>query len=94
MSGPKQADSRESLKSLINVASGGIVFTTIQKFLPEEGNDFPLLSERKNIVVIADEAHRSQYGFRADITREDADIKYGYAKYLRDAVPNATFIGS
>ncbi len=90
---PKQADSRESLKSLINVASGGIVFTTIQKFLPEEGNDFPLLSERKNIVVIADEAHRSQYGFRADITREDADIKYGYAKYLRDAVPNATFIG-
>ena len=90
---PKQADSRESLKSLINVASGGIVFTTIQKFLPEEGNDFPLLSERKNIVVIADEAHRSQYGFRADISRDDADIKYGYAKYLRDAVPNATFIG-
>ena len=90
---PKQADSRESLKSLINVASGGIVFTTIQKFLPEEGNDFPLLSERKNIVVIADEAHRSQYGFKADISREDADIKYGYAKYLRDAVPNATFIG-
>ena len=90
---PKQADSRESLKSLINVASGGIVFTTIQKFLPEEGNDFPLLSERKNIVVIADEAHRSQYGFRADISREDADIKYGYAKYLRDAVPYATFIG-
>ncbi len=90
---PKQADSRESLKSLINVASGGIVFTTIQKFLPEEGNDFPLLSERKNIVVIADEAHRSQYGFRADISRDDADIRYGYAKYLRDAVPNATFIG-
>jgi type I restriction enzyme R subunit len=90
---PKQADSRDSLKALINVASGGIVFTTIQKFLPEEGNDFPLLSERKNIVVIADEAHRSQYGFRADISREDADIKYGYAKYLRDAVPNATFIG-
>ncbi len=90
---PKQADSRDSLKSLINVASGGIVFTTIQKFLPEEGNDFPLLSERKNIVVIADEAHRSQYGFRADISKKDADIKYGYAKYLRDAVPNATFIG-
>ena len=90
---PKQADSRDSLKALINVASGGIVFTTIQKFLPEEGNDFPLLSERKNIVVIADEAHRSQYGFRADISREDADIKYGYAKYLRDAIPNATFIG-
>ena len=90
---PRQADSRESLKSLINVASGGIVFTTIQKFLPENGNDFPLLSERKNIVVIADEAHRSQYGFRADISRDRADIKYGYAKYLRDAIPNATFIG-
>ncbi|MGP6294323.1 type I restriction endonuclease subunit R [Caldiplasma sukawensis] len=90
---PKQADSRESLKALINVASGGIVFTTIQKFLPEEGNDFPLLSERKNIVVIADEAHRSQYGFRADISRDDGDIKYGFAKYLRDAIPNATFIG-
>ena len=90
---PRQADSRESLKSLINVASGGIVFTTIQKFLPENGNDFPLLSERKNIVVIADEAHRSQYGFRADISRNNAGIKYGYAKYLRDAVPNATFIG-
>ncbi len=96
---PRKADSRESLKSLISVASGGIVFTTIQKFLPEEGrNDFPLLSERKNIVVIADEAHRSQYGFRANIYRdenndEDYSVKYGYAKYLRDAIPNATFIG-
>ena len=90
---PKQADSRESLKSFINVASGGIIFTTIQKFLPEEGNDFPMLSERKNIVVIADEAHRSQYGFRADISKGNADIKYGYAKYLRDAIPNATYIG-
>lgn len=90
---PRQADSRESLKALISVASGGIVFTTIQKFLPEGGNDFPLLSERSNIVIIADEAHRSQYGFRADISKSDADIKYGYAKYLRDAVPNATFIG-
>jgi type I restriction enzyme R subunit len=91
---PKQADSRESLKTLINVASGGIIFTTIQKFLPEDGsNEFPLISRRKNIVVIADEAHRSQYGFRADISRRDADLKYGYAKYLRDAIPNAIFIG-
>ncbi|MDG7047630.1 MAG: HsdR family type I site-specific deoxyribonuclease, partial [Nitrososphaerota archaeon] len=77
----------------IGVASGGIIFTTIQKFLPEEGNDFPLLSERRNIVVIADEAHRSQYGFSADISMDDAGVRYGYAKYLRDAVPNATFIG-
>ena len=91
---PKQADSRDQLKALINVASGGIIFTTIQKFLPEDGtNEFPLLSERKNIVIIADEAHRSQYGFRVDVSREDADLKYGYAKYLRDAIPNATFIG-
>jgi len=91
---PKQADTRDTLKSLIKVASGGIIFTTIQKFLPEDGsNDFPLISERRNIVVIADEAHRSQYGFSADIDREDADVRYGYAKYLRDAVPNATFIG-
>ncbi|MCL4340118.1 MAG: type I restriction endonuclease subunit R [Thaumarchaeota archaeon] len=90
---PKQADTRRSLKELIGVASGGIIFTTIQKFLPEEGSDFPLLSERKNIVVIADEAHRSQYGFSAEISMDDADVRYGYAKYLRDAVPNATFIG-
>ena len=90
---PKQADTRRSLRELIGVASGGIIFTTIQKFLPEEGNDFPLLSERRNIVVIADEAHRSQYGFSADISMDDAGVRYGYAKYLRDAVPNATFIG-
>ncbi len=94
---PKQADTRDSLKGLINVASGGIIFTTIQKFLPEEGTDFPLLSERKNIIVMADEAHRSQYGFKSDISRDNENdkysVKYGYAKYLRDAVPNATFIG-
>ena len=94
---PKMADSRDSLKSLISVSSGGVIFTTIQKFLPEDGkNDFPLLSERSNIIVIADEAHRSQYGFRANISKdeeEDVSVKYGYAKYLRDAIPNATFIG-
>ncbi len=94
---PKMAVTRDSLKSLISVSSGGVIFTTIQKFLPEEGkNDFPLLSERSNIIVIADEAHRSQYGFRANISKdeeEDVSVKYGYAKYLRDAIPNATFIG-
>ena len=99
---PVQAESREHLKSLLKVASGGIVFTTIQKFFPE--NDSPaydLLSERRNIIVIADEAHRSQYGFQAklvDTKDEDGKvdgkrIAYGFAKYLRDAVPNATFIG-
>ena len=62
---PVQAENRDHLKELLNVASGGVVFTTIQKFQPEEGNVFPKLSDRKNIIVIADEAHRTQYGFKA-----------------------------
>lgn len=93
---PVQAESRKDLRKLLSVPSGGIVFTTIQKFFPDEDREsHPLLSKRDNIVVIADEAHRSQYGFSAKIlTREDkALITYGYAKYLRDALPNASFIG-
>ena len=93
---PVQADSRKELQELLRVSSGGIVFTTIQKFFPEEDREkHPLLSERDNIVVIADEAHRSQYGFSAKILdRKDKTlITYGYAKYLRDALPNASFIG-
>ncbi len=99
---PVQAESREHLKSLLKVASGGIVFTTIQKFFPEdERAEYERLSERRNIIVIADEAHRTQYGFQAKLTdTKDAAGKingkrlaYGFAKYLRDAVPNATFIG-
>ncbi len=93
---PVQADSRRGLRELLSVASGGIVFTTIQKFLPEGDREkHPLLSERDNIVVIADEAHRSQYGFSAKIlNRKDKTlVTYGYAKYLRDALPNASFIG-
>ncbi|ABC77918.1 type I restriction endonuclease subunit R [Syntrophus aciditrophicus] len=98
---PVQAESRESLKNLLKVAGGGIVFTTIQKFFPESGaSDYEQLSERKNIIVIADEAHRSQYGFGAK-TRivkkngkdEEAVTRYGFAKYMRDALPNASFIG-
>ena len=85
---PVQAESREHLKSLLQVASGGVVFTTMQKF---EGGE--ALSERRNIVVIADEAHRSHYGFSAKIDRKSGEIKYGMAKYLRDALPNASFIG-
>jgi len=85
---PEQADSREHLKDLLRVASGGVIFTTIQKF---EGGE--ALSERYNIVVIADEAHRSHYGFRAKIDQKSGEIKYGMAKYLRDALPNASFIG-
>ena len=93
---PVQADSRERLKELLKVSSGGVVFTTIQKFFPDETREtYPLLSDRSNIVVIADEAHRSQYGFGAKILKkgDKALLTYGYAKYIRDALPNASFIG-
>ena len=99
---PVQAESREHLKSLLKVASGGIVFTTIQKFFPEnDSSAYDRLSERRNIIVIADEAHRTQYGFQAKLidTKDEGGkvngkrLAYGFAKYLRDAVPNATFIG-
>lgn len=79
---PVQAGDREHLKSLVQVSSGGVVFTTIQKFMPEKGEKYPELSNRRNIIVIADEAHRSQY-----------DFIDGFAKHMRDALPNATFIG-
>lgn len=81
--GPKQAESREQLREMLAVASGGVVFTTIQKFMPsEKGERMPALSARQNIVVIADEAHRSQY-----------DLIDGFARNMRDALPNASFIG-
>ncbi|HHW14321.1 MAG TPA: type I restriction endonuclease subunit R, partial [Firmicutes bacterium] len=80
---PVQAESRADLRQKLSVEAGGVVFTTIQKFLPEEkGDRHPTLSERRNIVVIADEAHRSQY-----------DFIDGFARHLRDALPNASFIG-
>jgi len=93
---PVQANTRKELQELLKVSSGGIVFTTIQKFFSEEDREkYPMLSERDNIIVIADEAHRSQYGFPAKILKKEdkALITYGYAKYLRDALPNASFIG-
>ena len=97
---PQKAESRQDLRNLLQVASGGIVFTTIQKFMPMQtdivqngntvkepsveyiGAEIQSLSDRKNIVVVADEAHRSQY-----------DFIDGFAKHLRDALPNATFLG-
>ncbi|MFN9290603.1 MAG: type I restriction endonuclease subunit R [Planctomyces sp.] len=79
---PVQAGDRDHLRELLKVASGGVIFTTIQKFMPEKGEKMPSLSERRNIVVIADEAHRSQY-----------DLIDGLARNLRDALPNASFIG-
>ena len=93
---PTQANDRKELQKLLKVSSGGVVFTTIQKFFPEQDREkYPILSERDNIIVIADEAHRSQYGFSAKILdkKDKALITYGYAKYLRDALPNASFIG-
>ncbi len=91
---PVQAQDREHLRELLNRASGGVIFTTLQKFSPAEGEtDFPRLTERRNVVVIADEAHRSQYGFKAKVAAGSGEISYGFAKYLRDALPNASFIG-
>jgi len=103
---PVQAETRDQLKDLLRVSAGGVVFSTIQKFQPDtvdgqQGNVYELLSKRKNIVVIADEAHRTQYGFQAktvDVKDDTGNvvgkrIAYGFAKYLRDGLPNATYLG-
>jgi type I restriction enzyme R subunit len=79
---PVQATDREHLRSLVKVSSGGVVFTTIQKFMPSEDDRYPQLSDRRNVIVIADEAHRSQY-----------DFIDGFARHMRDALPHASFIG-
>ena len=89
---PVQAESREHLAELLTRASGGVVFTTIHKFMPEGGGQMAALSGRENIVVIADEAHRSQYGFGGRVN-EKGEMSYGFASNLRDALPNASFIG-
>jgi type I restriction enzyme R subunit len=93
---PVQARDRAHLRELLQVASGGVVFTTIQKFLPEErGDRLPSLSPRRNIVVIADEAHRSQYGFASRYVKgaDGGHIVAGFAQHMREALPNASFIG-
>ena len=113
---PVQASGREHLRELLNRASGGVVFTTIHKFMPSapsprpspsgrgrseaegEGNvarggRMEMLSDRRNIVVIADEAHRSQYGFGGKVNEKTGEMSYGFASNLRDALPNASFIG-
>ena len=93
---PDQVESRKELQEKLKVSSGGVVFTTIQKFFPKDDREkYPVLSNRDNIFVIADEAHRSQYGFSAKVLnkKDKTLITYGYAKYLRDALPNASFIG-
>ncbi|MCM2348639.1 MAG: type I restriction endonuclease subunit R [Bacteriovoracaceae bacterium] len=91
---PEQADSRDELRKLLNRPAGGIIFTTIQKFSLLDGEEhFPMLTNRSNVVVISDEAHRSQYGLKAKVRAKDGKMTYGYAKHLRDALPNAGFIG-
>src|SRR5690606_38061667 len=91
---PKQADSRRELRTLLDRNAGGIIFTTIQKFSPEgEEDTLPVLTDRRNVIVMADEAHRSQYGMKARIRESDSQLVYGYAKYMRDALPGASYIG-
>lgn len=91
---PIQATDRKNLREILSRESGGVVFTTIQKFSPEgEEDTLPTLSDRTNIIVMADEAHRSQYGLNARVRESDAKTVYGNAKYMRDALPNASYIG-
>lgn len=92
---PQQADSREELREMLAARqSGGIIFTTVQKFSLLNGEEkHPPLSLRTNIVVISDEAHRSQYGFKAKLDSKTGKYIYGFAKHMRDAIPNASFIG-
>ncbi|QAA31317.1 type I restriction endonuclease subunit R [Clostridium manihotivorum] len=92
----KAKDNSKEINGLFDLLnerqSGGIIFTTIQKFKPENG-EMPVLTDRRNVIIIADEAHRSQYGLEAKTDIKTGEVKYGYAKYLRDALPNASFIG-
>ena len=91
---PVQAETRLDLRNLLRRASGGIIFTTLQKFRPgEDGDTNPVLTERRNVVVVADEAHRSQYGFTQSVDPKTGQLKSGLAKHLRDALPNATYLG-
>lgn len=91
---PEQAGSRDDLRQLLDRASGGVIFTTVQKFSPEAGEEnFSELTARRNVIVMADEAHRSQYGFDAKLDRTTGQRRYGYAHYIRQAMPNASFIG-
>lgn len=90
---PVQADSRADLRTLLTRASGGIIFTTLQKFAPDQrGDTNPVLTDRRNVIVVADEAHRSQYGFSETLTA-DGTLRSGLAKHMRDALPNATYLG-
>src|SRR3989338_4441283 len=88
---PKKIESQSELKQSLKVSSGGIFFTTIQKFLDRTESKFELLTTRDNVIVVADEAHRTQYGLQAKVKNDK--LRYGFAKYIRDALPNASFLG-
>jgi len=89
---PAQAESRTQLRTLLRRASGGIVFTTLQKFAPDTGDTNPVLTDRRNVVVVADEAHRSQHGF-SETLAPDGTLKAGLAKHLRDGLTTPAFLG-
>lgn len=89
---PVQADSIDDLKTLLNRQVGGIVFSTIQKFRPERGQDFPELTDRSNVIVMVDEAHRTQYGFDAKMDQNTGEVRHGLAHHLRTALPQAVYI--
>ncbi|MEY8095837.1 type I restriction endonuclease subunit R [Falsihalocynthiibacter sp. S25ZX9] len=91
---PEQIVDRSDLRAKLDRQSGGVVFSTLQKFSPLQGEEnFPMLSDRRNIIVLVDEAHRSQYGFDAKLNRLTGERRYGYAHYVRQALPNASFAG-
>lgn len=91
---PEQIENRDDLRNILDRQSGGVIFSTLQKFSPLAGEEeFPLLSDRRNIIVLADEAHRSQYGFDAKLSGTTGARRYGYAHYVRQAIPNASFAG-
>ncbi len=90
---PEKAESRDDLRARLNRASGGIIFTTMQKFAPDGAPRNDVVSDRANIIVIADEAHRTQYGLAARVDPKTGKITYGLATHLRDTLPGATFIG-
>lgn len=89
---PVQAESIEELKTLLNRQVGGIVFSTIQKFRPERGQDFPELTDRSNVIVMVDEAHRTQYGFEAKMDQKTGEVRHGLAHHLRTALPRAVYV--
>lgn len=90
---PERVEAVADLHEVLGRQVGGVIFATIQKFKPGEDGDFPLITDRKNVVVMVDEAHRSQYGFASKINPETGEKSYGFAYYIRQGLPNATFIG-